>query len=130
MMGQNLRPAKPYKSSMFGLSCSKFGLKISGSCSKCSKFGVSMFEVFSVRYFGVRSTSSSNQIVVLILVYNPHIILRLFYYYSHGPDHLALWAHLELFSIMLMSIILGLDDLGFGHINSLLSKYLRHEYIA
>ena len=50
-------PALPYKSSMFGLACSKFGLKISGSCSKCSKFGVSMFKVFSVRYFGVRSTS-------------------------------------------------------------------------
>ena len=48
-----------YKSSMFGLACSKFGLEIQESCSKCSKFGVSMFEVFNVRYFGVRSTSSS-----------------------------------------------------------------------
>ena len=45
------------KSSMFGLACSKFGLKIWASCSKCSKFGVSMFEVFEVRYFDVRSTS-------------------------------------------------------------------------
>ena len=43
------------KSSMFGLACSKFGLKIWASCSKCSKFGVSMFEVFEVRYFDVRS---------------------------------------------------------------------------
>ena len=47
------------KSSMFGLACSKFGLKIWVSCSKCSKFGVSMFEVFEVRYFDVRSTSSN-----------------------------------------------------------------------
>ena len=45
----------PNKSSMFGLACSKFGLKISESCSK---FDVSMFEVFSVRYFGVRSKTS------------------------------------------------------------------------
>ena len=48
------------KSSMFGLACSKFGLKIWVSCSKCSKFGVSMFEVFEVRYFDVRSTSNWN----------------------------------------------------------------------
>ena len=49
-----------YRSSMFGIACSKFGLEIQESCSKCSKcskFGVSMFEVFNVRYFGVRSTS-------------------------------------------------------------------------
>ena len=34
------------------------GLEIQESYSKCSKFGVSMFEVFNVRYFGVRSTST------------------------------------------------------------------------
>ena len=49
-----------YKSSMFGLACLKFGLEIQESGSKCSKFGVSMFEVFNVRYFGVRSTSNDN----------------------------------------------------------------------
>ena len=56
-MVKNSRLIDAYKSSMFGLACSKFGLEIQESCSKCSKFGVSMFEVFNVRYFGVRSTS-------------------------------------------------------------------------
>ena len=52
-----------YRSSMFGIACSKFGLEIQESCSKCSNFGVSMFEVFNVRYFGVRSTSSIYSLV-------------------------------------------------------------------
>ena len=48
---KNSGPTKPYKSSMFGLSCLKFGFKISGRCSKCSKFGVPMFEVFGILVF-------------------------------------------------------------------------------
>ena len=59
---KNSRLIDAYKSSMFGLACSKFGLEIQESCSKCSKFGVSMFEVFNVRYFGVRSTSTKYHI--------------------------------------------------------------------
>ena len=43
---------------MFGLACSKFGLKIRVACSMCSKFGVLMFEVFDVRYFSVRSKTN------------------------------------------------------------------------
>ena len=48
---------------MFGLACSKFGLKIRVACSMCSKFGVLMFEVFEVRYFGVRSKTSQNIVI-------------------------------------------------------------------
>ena len=40
---------------MFGLACSKFGLKISGTCSRCSKFDPPKFEEFEVRFFDVRS---------------------------------------------------------------------------
>ena len=53
-----------YRSSMFGIACSKFGLEIQESCSKCSKFGVSMFEVFN---FGVRSTSRPTHRVSICL---------------------------------------------------------------
>ena len=49
---------------MFGLACSKFGLKISGTCSRRSKFDPPKFEEFEVRFFDVRSktTSNANQI--------------------------------------------------------------------
>ena len=40
---------------MFGLACSKFGLKISGTCSRRSKFDPPKFEEFEVRLFDVRS---------------------------------------------------------------------------
>ena len=40
---------------MFGLSCSKFGLKISGTCSRRSEFDLPEFEEFEVRFFDVRS---------------------------------------------------------------------------
>ena len=43
---------------MFGLACSKFGLKISGTCSRRSKFDPPKFEEFEVRLFDVRSKTS------------------------------------------------------------------------
>ena len=45
---------------MFGLACSKFGLKISGTCSRRSKFDPPKFEEFEVRLFDVRSKTSIN----------------------------------------------------------------------
>ena len=42
---------------MFGLACSKFGLKFSGTCSRRSKFDPPKFEEFEVRLFDVRSKS-------------------------------------------------------------------------
>ena len=52
---------------MFGLACSMFGLKIWESCSMCSMFGVLMFEVFDVRYFGVRSKTNKSWRVAQVL---------------------------------------------------------------
>ena len=49
------------KSSMLGFACLKFGFKIWASCSK---FGVSIFEVFEVWYFDVSSTSNYKAMVL------------------------------------------------------------------
>ena len=43
---------------MFGLACSKFGLKISGTCLRRSKFDSPKFEEFEVRFFDVRSKTT------------------------------------------------------------------------
>ena len=48
---------------MFGLACSKFGLKISGTCSRRSKFDPPKFEEFEVRFFDVRSKTNDQLII-------------------------------------------------------------------
>ena len=52
---------------MFGLACSKFGLKFSGTCSRRSKFDPPKFEEFEVRFFDVRS-KTSNVVLSMVLV--------------------------------------------------------------
>ena len=52
---------------MFGLACSKFGLKISGTCSRRSKFDSPKFEEFEVRFFDVRSKTNLHVIIGLDL---------------------------------------------------------------
>ena len=53
---------------MFGLACSKFGLKISGTCSRRSKFDSPKFEEFEVRFFDVRSKTSIVLVYILLLL--------------------------------------------------------------
>ena len=48
---------------MFGLACSKFGLKFSGTCSRRSKFDPPKFEEFEVRLFDVRS--KTNEYIII-----------------------------------------------------------------
>ena len=46
---------------MFGLACSKFGLRFSGTCSRRSKFDPPKFEEFEVRFFDVRSKTTKDR---------------------------------------------------------------------
>ena len=57
---------------MFSLTCSKFGLKISGTCSRRSKFDPPKFEEFEVRLFDVRSKTSSVLTYSFLKVFKDH----------------------------------------------------------